>query len=80
MLLLGRPLRLRQAAALWDRLAWVTAVDLTIARVIEPHVDALAILRLGIVQRITSNYLSSGMFSLHEGLGARLTVTREGDG
>lgn len=67
-------------AGAWSALATVGAFDLTVARVLEPHLDALTIL-----DETNSDALSGaaadtwGVYAA-EGTGARLAATRSGDG
>ncbi|MFC8500847.1 acyl-CoA dehydrogenase family protein [Pedococcus sp. NPDC057267] len=65
---------------LWSVLATLGAVDLTTARVVEPHLDALAILRQAGVDRSAAPQDATwGVFAA-EGPGLRLSATRGGDG
>lgn len=62
---------------LWELLASVASEDLTVARVLEPHLDALAIRsQAGLPADATSTY---GVFAA-EGPGMRVTATPDGDG
>lgn len=64
---------------LWESLASLGAMDLTLARVVEPHADALAILseaRRGgyVLEQVGATY---GVYAA-EGPGARLAATEDG--
>lgn len=62
---------------LWELLASVASEDLTVARVLEPHLDALAIRsQAGLPVDSTNAY---GVFAA-EGPGMRVTATTNGDG
>lgn len=68
---------------LWEALATVAAADVTVARVVEPHLDALAILRQlpapADLSAIGAGETSTwGVFAA-EGAGVRVTATRQGD-
>lgn len=70
-------------ASLWSALATIAAADLTIARVVEPHVDALAILAQSPdpadLERIDAGDDSTwGVFAA-EGPGQRLEARHTGD-
>ena len=62
---------------LWTSLATVGAVDLTIARVIEPHLDALAILSQA---GVSDSDRPGGLLGVYaaEGAGMRLTASSDG--
>lgn len=64
---------------LWEMLATIAAADLTVARVIEPHLDALAILAQAGANTRTSNPVPTwGVFAA-EGPGLAVTAIRDGD-
>ncbi|MHA7154432.1 acyl-CoA dehydrogenase [Arthrobacter sp. TMN-50] len=60
-------------AALWETLATLAAADLSVARTVEPHLDALAILRQAQLPVAPGTW---GVFAA-EGPGARLEAQRE---
>lgn len=67
-----------QTPQLWRSLSELGALDLTLARIVEPHLDATAILAQA---GLDSSDLADGLFGVFaaEGPGARLTAT-EGEG
>lgn len=65
-----------QTLQLWDSLARIAAVDLTVARAIEPHLDAVAILTQASIPAPDGATL--GVFAA-EGPAGRLTATPHGD-
>lgn len=66
-----------ETLALWEVLASLGAVDLTLARVVEPHVDALAILaQAGVAE---DPHALWGVYAA-EGGGGRLVATSTDDG
>ncbi|HET8767356.1 MAG TPA: acyl-CoA dehydrogenase [Pedococcus sp.] len=65
---------------LWSVLATLGALDLTTARVVEPHLDALAILRqAGVAEGTVPDGSTWGVFAA-EGPGVRLSASRDEDG
>ena len=65
---------------LWSALATLGALDLTTARVVEPHLDALAILRqAGVDLSAAPQDATWGVFAA-EGPGVRLSASRGEDG
>ena len=67
-----------RTAALWSVLATVGSVDLTVARVVEPHVDALAILaEAGLDSAVAPAGATWGVYAA-EGPGLRLTAAHMG--
>lgn len=64
-----------QTAHLWSALATIGAQDLTVARVIEPHLDALAILQQAQAAGTAAGSHTWGVYAA-EGPGPRLTATQ----
>ncbi|MBC7519427.1 MAG: acyl-CoA dehydrogenase family protein [Microbacteriaceae bacterium] len=64
---------------LWQTLASVAAVDLTVARIVEPHLDALAILREAREGALATPSSVWGVFAA-ESAGVELTAAETDDG
>lgn len=71
-----------QTWTLWSSLASIAAVDLTVARVVEPHLDALSILRQAADGDSAIQVDPAGAWGVFaaEGAGLRLTAERIDDG
>ncbi|MDN5848184.1 MAG: acyl-CoA dehydrogenase family protein [Nitrococcus sp.] len=65
--------------ALWQQLATLGAAELTAARIIEPHLDALAILAQAGQETLNTAGSTWGVFAA-QGPGQALTATPEGNG
>ena len=63
----------------WEALATLGAVDLSVARVVEPHLDALAILGEAGLREETDDRRSWGVYAA-EGPGARMEASTGADG
>ena len=68
-----------RTALLWSLLASVAAVDLTTARVVEPHLDALAILEQAGTAPLAADGTVWGVYAAHAP-GVRLDATPDGAG
>lgn len=68
-----------QTLRLWEALATLGAADLAAARIIEPHLDAVAILHQAGQEALQSEGSSWGVFAAH-GPGQQLAATRTGAG
>lgn len=68
-----------QTLRLWEALATLGAADLTAARIIEPHLDAVAILHQAGQEALQSEGSSWGVFAA-QGPGQQLAATKAGTG
>ncbi|MDC7122685.1 acyl-CoA/acyl-ACP dehydrogenase [Cellulomonas fimi] len=67
-------------ARLWERLATLAAADLAVARAVEPHLDARAILaQAGAAPTVVDARATWGVYAA-EGPGVRLDAVEDGDG
>ena len=68
-----------RTAVTWQLLTTIAAEDLTVARVVEPHLDALAILDQADDAHLTGGVGTWGVFAA-EGPGVALTAAQQDDG